>query len=286
MPAEPLRTLTVTLTTADALAYEQAAAQMAPLGTLALIVWLGLWGAAALLLPVDWAGLRLSWSFGLLVAVLLAIGYVLALLLLALRQWRRARRRVRRPQELTVAEWPDRLEVAGAGPPRTLVFSGVRRSILTRTHLFLEDGRDPVILPRRAFLEEGSLEALEKRVAEAPRATPGPAPKPAPVVEPLPSPPAAEDVPTPPPAATSPPEPVKPAAEPAKPSPPPPPPAPVTPAEVSAVIAALAAPLEPPPLIDLPPLPPVDASPSAPASPPAAADDDRPAPVDPAAPSA
>ena len=58
MPDEPIRTTTFLLTRADALAYEQAAGQMTPLGVIALICWLGLCGAAALLIPTDWAGPR------------------------------------------------------------------------------------------------------------------------------------------------------------------------------------------------------------------------------------
>jgi len=42
MPDEPLRTTTFTLTRADALAYEQAAGRLTPLGVFALIFWQGL----------------------------------------------------------------------------------------------------------------------------------------------------------------------------------------------------------------------------------------------------
>src|ERR1700760_4240566 len=111
MPDEPLRTTTFMLTRADALAYEQAAGRMTPLGVISLICWLGLCGAAALLIPADWAGTRFGIASSLLVWVSVAIGYVLALLLISIRQWLRARRRVRRPTEVTVSEWPDRLDL-------------------------------------------------------------------------------------------------------------------------------------------------------------------------------
>jgi hypothetical protein len=181
MPDEPLRTTTFTLTTADALAYEQAGSRITPLGVLSLLCWLGLWGAAALLIPADWAGPRLGWSFSILVSILVAIAYVLALLLIAVRQWLRARRRIRRPVELTLAEWPDRLDIISVGMPRVLLLSAVRRSILTRTHLLLDADEDVLILPRRAFPEEGTVEALAARIA-APGAT-GAA---APLVDPTP----------------------------------------------------------------------------------------------------
>ena len=170
MPDEPLRTTTFTLGRADALAYEQAAGRLTPLGTLALICWLGLWGAAALLLPSDWAGPRLGWTFSILVSVLVAIAYVLALLLIAARQWLRARRRLKRPVDVTLSEWPDRLELVSVGMPRLVAFGDIRRSLLTRTHLFLDTDDAVLMLPRRAFPEEGAVEDLARRIAAAPRA--------------------------------------------------------------------------------------------------------------------
>jgi hypothetical protein len=180
---EPLHTTTYMLTRTDALAYEQAAGRMTPLGTLALICWLGLWGAAALLISPDWAGPRLGWAFNILVSILVAIGYIFALLLIAIRQWLRARRRLKRSVEVTLSEWPDRLDLISVGMPRSVGFADVRRNILTRTHLFLVADEDVVILPRHAFPEEGTIEDLAKRIGTAPR--PAPPPKPA---EPTPEP--------------------------------------------------------------------------------------------------
>jgi hypothetical protein len=169
MPDEPLHTATFTLTRADSLAYEQAAGRLSPLGVIALLCWLGLCGAAALLIPDDWAGPRLSMTSSLLILVCVAVGYVIALLLIALRQWWRARRRFRRPSEVTVSDWPDRLDLVGTGRLAAVAFADVRRSILTRTHLFLETDDDVVILPRRAFPEEGTIEDLARRIDGVPK---------------------------------------------------------------------------------------------------------------------
>ncbi len=179
MADEPLHTTTFTLTRADALAYEQAASRMTPLGVLALLLWIGVWGAAALLIPADWAGPRFSWTSSLLVTVLVAIAFVLALLLIAGQQWLRARRRLKRPVELTLSEWPARLTTIGAGMPRDIGFVDVRRALLTRTHLFLDTDEDVLILPRRAFREMGSIEELHRRIEATPAA-----PKPPPAAEP------------------------------------------------------------------------------------------------------
>jgi hypothetical protein len=176
MSEEPLRTTTFMLTRADALAYEQAASRLSPLGVIALVCWLGLFGATAMLIPDEWAGPRLGLSSAILMSIFVAIAYVLALLLIAVRQWWRARRRYRRPVEVTVTEWPDRLDFVGIGKLEPIPFSGVRRSLLTRTHLFLETDTDPVLLPRHAFPEEGAIEDLVRRIERAPRPEPGPDP--------------------------------------------------------------------------------------------------------------
>ena len=170
MPDEPLHTATFTLTRADSLAYEQAAGRLSPLAVIALLCWLGLCGAAALLIPDDWAGPRLSMTSSLLILVCVAVGYVIALLLIALRQWWRARRRFRRPSEVTVSDWPDRLDLVGTGRLAAVAFADVRRSILTRSHLFLETDEDVIILPRRAFPEEGTIEDMAARIEGVPKA--------------------------------------------------------------------------------------------------------------------
>ena len=167
MSADPIRTTTYLLSAADALAYEQATSRVGILGALVLLVWLAACGSLALLIPLDWAGPRLSWSFNLLVLVLIAIGYVLALLLLARGQMRRAGKRVRRSVEMQLVEWPDRLEFSGSGLPRTVPLKDIKSGQLTRTHLFFETAGEPIILPRRAFPEVGSIEALDARIAEA-----------------------------------------------------------------------------------------------------------------------
>ena len=63
MPDEPIRTTTYVLSTEDALDYEQATTRFGPFGVALLIIWLAACGGLALLIPLDWAGPRLSLSF-------------------------------------------------------------------------------------------------------------------------------------------------------------------------------------------------------------------------------
>lgn len=165
MVEEPLRTTTFTLTRADALAYEQAAGHLSPLGLVSLLLWLGFWGGLAWLIPSDWAGAQFGWSFSILVSILIAIGYVLVLIGIAFRQWLAAGRRIKRPVEVTVTEWHDRLEVVAASLPRELKFSDIRQSIPGSGHLFLVSDDGVLILPRAAFSEDGVIDALAARIA-------------------------------------------------------------------------------------------------------------------------
>lgn len=165
MAEEPLRTTTFTLTRADALAYEQAAGRLSPLGLLSLLLWLGLWGAIAWVIPSDWAGSRIGWSFSILVSILIAIGYVLVLMAISFRQWLAAGRRIKRPTEITLTEWPDRLAIVAASLPHELKFADIRESILVPDHLFLVGDDGVLILPRSAFSEEGVIEGLAARIA-------------------------------------------------------------------------------------------------------------------------
>jgi hypothetical protein len=93
---------------------------------------------------------------------------VLALLLIAIRQWWRARARLKRPVEVTLSEWPDRLDLVSTGMPRSIAFGDIRRAVLTRTHLFLDIDDGVVMLPRSAFPEEGAIEDLARRIDAAP----------------------------------------------------------------------------------------------------------------------
>ncbi len=181
------RTIAYTLTAADALAYEQAAARLTPLGVLALLLWLGLWGAAAFFVPRDWAGPRLGWSFPVLVAVLGSIAYVLQLLAVALRQALAARRRIPRPLEMLVTPGAEHIDIVEAGVSRRLDLRDIRESLLSRTHLFLvSDGR-VLILPRLAFEDDYAIDDLAARLAGRP-----PPPRPPPPKQPVdPAPPSA-----------------------------------------------------------------------------------------------
>jgi hypothetical protein len=166
---EPLRITTFTLSRADALAYERRiAAPLAQHDAVALVGWFSLWGAVPFMLPEDWTGPHLGWIFGLLVAICVALGGLLVLLAIAIRQLRAAHRRLPRAIEVTLTMWPDRLSMITSGVPRELPHADIRRLVPTRTHLFAVHDDDILMLPRSAFTDEGALEALAVACATSP----------------------------------------------------------------------------------------------------------------------
>lgn len=165
--ADPLLTTTYTLTRADALAYERWAGRPGLLGTIVFLLWLSLAGVLLWLLPDNWTATWREPGFWALGAVFVAIFYVLAMIPQTVGEMRRARRRVRHAHDVTIEEHADRLGVSGQGIPRSLTFAEAGTPIVTRTHLFFGDGDDLVILPRSAFPEEGSFDALVARLTAA-----------------------------------------------------------------------------------------------------------------------
>lgn len=165
--ADPLRITTFTLTRADALAYERYARPMGWRRTAGLILWLALAAPILWLIPNDWSGNVTLPAFWALAAVVLAILYTLAMIAWTMGDMRRARRRVRTAHEVTMEEYTDRLEVTGAGIPRYVNFAEVAKPVVTPTHLFIGSGPNAVIIPRRAFAEEESFDALAARLQGA-----------------------------------------------------------------------------------------------------------------------
>lgn len=184
MSEEPLRTTTFTLTRADALAYEQAVFRWGWRGGLLLAVWLLACGGAALLIPAEWGGPRFSVSSSLLVSIAIVIGVVLVLLVIASRQALAARRRLPRPVEVTLNEWPDRLTLSGA-ETRELAYAALE-PLASPTHLFLRNAGAPLLLPRAAFHDDTSLDALLQRIDTARAAASSVAVSPAAEVDPAP----------------------------------------------------------------------------------------------------
>ncbi len=160
---EPLRRYEVTLSSADALAYEMLPRTYSGRKKLALVLPFFAIGAGVGLLPEAWIA---GWQFYAIGAVLALGWYGLFTLMVNLRSRRRARRRFPRPVTLTIADHGGHLEVTGDGQPRLYAFELFNAVIRAERHLFLPAGDDVVILPRNVF-EPGEFEALADRIDAA-----------------------------------------------------------------------------------------------------------------------
>ena len=167
MADAPISIASFTLTRADALGWERTRFRPGPAAIIASALWLVLCAASALLLPAPTTPTGL-WTLLALGLVFAAIGAVLVLIGLSLNQWRAAGRRLPRPVELTVTEWPDRLEIAGPGQPPVLPLRDIREALLTGTHLFLDSDAGLLILPHAAWAEPAATAALAARIAGRP----------------------------------------------------------------------------------------------------------------------
>ncbi|HWA18139.1 MAG TPA: hypothetical protein VG757_04025 [Devosia sp.] len=164
---DPLHTITFTLTRADALAYERLASRPTLRAIILFLLAAALAGAGLYFAPDNWTGTYRDLGFWALAGLSFAILYVLAMIVQTIGQMRRARRRLRQPHDVTIEEHADRLDVSGLGIPRVLSFAEAGTPVVTQTHLFLGRGDDLVILPRHAFPEEDSFDALVARLAGA-----------------------------------------------------------------------------------------------------------------------
>ncbi|MEQ1770059.1 MAG: hypothetical protein ABL879_09485 [Devosia sp.] len=161
--SEPLRTTTFTLTRADALAYERYARPMGWRRVVGLAIWLALAWPILWLIPDNWSGTPMMPTFWALAAVLLAINYTLAMIVWAIGDMRRARRRVHSAHDVVLEEFAESVSVTGAGIPRYLKFADDRVSVTTESHLFVGTGPNAVIIPRRAFIDDSEFDALAAR---------------------------------------------------------------------------------------------------------------------------
>lgn len=166
----PLRTLTFTLTRADALAYEALPREITGWRLVALLVWIGLAGAAVAQFPTEWVGEEGGWRFWALMMTGSLIQYGLATLAMtAHTHWRAARRRPQ-PSQVDVFDHGDRLAWREGGDTDLVSSEAIGDVITTPTHTFVPASGRVLILPLRAFLDRNQMIAfaaeLERRRGE------------------------------------------------------------------------------------------------------------------------
>ena len=150
---EPLLTLTYTLTTADALAYEALPRELVGWRKWLLLVWLAVAGGLVAFLPAEWVGPEWGWRFWLAALVLVGIAYGLATAVMTLTRHRRARRRVPASSVVTLEQWGDHLAVTIGGRQQFIAYETIADVAIGKSHVFITAPPEALIVPRSAIAE-------------------------------------------------------------------------------------------------------------------------------------
>ncbi|WP_439599780.1 hypothetical protein [Devosia sp.] len=161
---EPLLTLTYTLTTADALAYEALPRELIGWRKWLLLVWLAVAGGLVAFLPVEWIGPEWGWRFWLAALVLVGLAYGVATLVMTLATHRRARRRVPAPMVVTLQQWGDHLAVTTAERQLFVAYETIADVAIGKAHVFITAPPEALIVPLSAFADRDEMVAFGDHV--------------------------------------------------------------------------------------------------------------------------
>ena len=161
---EPLLTLTYTLTTADALAYEALPRELIGWRKWLLLVWLAVAGGLVAFLPVEWIGPEWGWRFWLAALVLVGLAYGFATLVMTLATHRRARRRVPAPMVVTLQQWGDHLAVTTAERQLFVAYETIADVAIGKAHVFITAPPEALIVPLSAFTDRDEMVAFGEDV--------------------------------------------------------------------------------------------------------------------------
>lgn len=157
---EPLHTLTYTLTTTDALAFETLPRELVGWRKWLLLVWLAVAGGLVAFLPAEWVGPEWGWRFWLAALVLVGIAYGLATAVMTLATHRRARRRVPAPSVVTLEQWGDHLAVTIGGRQQFIAYETIADVAIGKSHVFITAPPEALIVPLSAFADRDEMTAF------------------------------------------------------------------------------------------------------------------------------
>lgn len=166
----PLRSLSFTLTRADARAYAGLPGEIRGWRRVAFFVWIGLGGAVVAALPEEWVGAEGGWRFWGWMAAAGLVQYGLASLAMTWASHRRAARRVPAPRAAELRDHAAFLEWIEDGRVATVAPETVWPVIATGRHVFAVAGPLVMIVPLRAFADAPDMDAFAqdlRRRAEA-----------------------------------------------------------------------------------------------------------------------
>lgn len=169
--SEPLLTLTYTLTTADALAYEALPRELVGWRKWLLLVWLAAAGGLVAFLPPEWVGPEWSWRFWLFALALVGLAYGLATAVMTLAMHRRARRRVPLPVAVTLEQWGDHLAARIGERQLFIAYETIADVAIGKAHVFITAPPEALIVSLAAFTDRAGMvsfgEAVDRLSREA-----------------------------------------------------------------------------------------------------------------------
>ena len=157
---EPLLTLTYTLITADALAYEALPREMVGWRKWLLLVWLAVAGGSVAFLPAEWIGPEWGWRFWLIALVLVGLAYAIATVVMTLATHRRARHRVPTPTVATLEQWGDHLAVTIGERQLFVAYETIAAVTIGKAHVFITAPPEMLIVPLTAFADRDEMLAF------------------------------------------------------------------------------------------------------------------------------
>ena len=161
---EPLLTLTYTLTTADALAYETLPRELLGWRKWLLLLWLAAAGGVTAFLPAEWIGPEWGWRFWLVALALVGLAYGFATMVMTLATHRRARRRIAAPTVATLEQWGDHLAQSIGDRQRFVAYETIAAVAIGKAHVFVTAPPEVLIVPLSAFADRDEMVAFGEDV--------------------------------------------------------------------------------------------------------------------------
>ena len=162
-PHIPIRTLSYSLTRADALAYKLLKHELTGWEKFRLLVFVGCGGLIVGLMPDD-----LSPAVWWTVAVLmLGLFGVLAIVWTNIVVRRQAAAIPLPDGVVELEEWGDRLVERSAGSVRFVAFETIAQVIRTDGHIFIREGAVPLIVPKTAFANADDMRIFAEGIDNA-----------------------------------------------------------------------------------------------------------------------
>jgi len=157
---EPLLTLTYSLTSADALAYEAQPRELVGWRKWLLLLWLAAAGGSVAFLPAEWIGPEWGWRFWLIALALVGVAYAIATIVMTLATRRRARRRVPLPTVATLEQWGDHLAMRLGERQLFVAYETIAAVTIGKAHVFITAPPDALIVPLTAFADRDEMVAF------------------------------------------------------------------------------------------------------------------------------